>query len=73
MKQYRQCRLRRGGHEQTAWIEVRGARAGAEVELLPSRELWTVTAVHAHILPEDALRELQALNRHSLPSVDPIR
>lgn len=73
MKQYRQCLLRRGTHEQTAWIDARGATAGAEVELLPSRELWTVAAAYAQTLPEDALRELQSLNRHSLPSVEPIR
>lgn len=72
MKQFQQCRLRRGTAETVGWIEKRGARRGARVELLPSRELWDVVEVFAHTLPEDSLRETQRLNRRSLPSVQPI-
>jgi hypothetical protein len=53
-----------------AWIEERGAKLGAQVELLPSREWWEVSAVHRHTLPEDALKEHQRLHRGSLPSVE---
>lgn len=70
MKQYFQCRLRRGDSETTGWIEARGAKAGATVELLPSRELWEVAEVFKHGLPEDVLKENQRLNRGSLPSVE---
>jgi hypothetical protein len=69
MKQYFQCRLRRGDSHTTGWIEARGAKVGATVELLPSREMWEVAQVYAHGLPEDVLKEQQKLNRGSLPSV----
>lgn len=71
-KQYFQCRLQRGESVTTGWIEARGAKVGATVELLPSRELWEVAEVFTHGLPEDVLRENQKLNRRSLPSVEPI-
>lgn len=71
-KQYFQCRLRRGESETTGWIEARGAKVGATVELLPSRENWTVVEVYEHGLPEDILKENQRLNRRSLPSVEPM-
>ncbi|OBK49421.1 hypothetical protein A5656_28465 [Mycobacterium gordonae] len=70
MKQFYQCRLRRGNTETTAWIEARGAKLGATVELLPSREVWEVAQVYEHGLPEDVLKENQRLNRGSLPSVE---
>ena len=69
---YYQCRLRRGDSETTAWIPARGAYVGKSVELLPSREFWEVVEV-GNSLPEDMLREQQKLNRHSLPSIDPMR
>jgi len=71
-KQYFQCRMQRGTSETTGWIEARGAKTGATVELLPSRETWRVVEVFDHGLPEDMLKEQQKLNRHSLPSVDPM-
>ena len=69
MKQYLQCRLQRGASETTGWIEARGAKVGATVELLPSGEMWEVAEVFKHGLPEDVLKETQKLNRKSLPSV----
>jgi hypothetical protein len=42
---------------------------GVTVELLPSRESWTVVEVYEHGLPEDILKQNQRLNRRSLPSV----
>ena len=73
MKQYCQCRMRMGTLETTAWIEMRGAQPGVLVELLPSREKWEVVEVFRRIvLPEESLRVTQRLNRHSLPSVEPI-
>lgn len=72
MKQYYQCRLQRGRSVATGWIEARGAKEGATVELLPSRENWRVVVVYRHGLPEDVLREHQMMNRRSLPSVEGI-
>jgi hypothetical protein len=69
MKQYFQCLLRQGNSETTGWIEARGAKVGATVELLPSHEMWEVAEVFKHGLPEDILKEQQKLNRNSLPSI----
>lgn len=71
-KQYFQCRLRRDEAETTGWIEARGAKLGATVQLLPSREMWEVAEVFGHGIPENLLKEHQRLNRKSLPSVESI-
>jgi hypothetical protein len=70
MKEYKQCKLRRGTAEVTAWIETRGAHLGKSVELKPTGDFWEVVEVHEHTLPEDVLREQKLLNRNSLPSVE---
>lgn len=67
---YYQCRLINGETETVGWIEARGARPGARVELLPGREVWEVAEVYVHGLPREHLKELQQLHRHSLPSVE---
>lgn len=76
MKQYYQCRLERESPGTvvvtTGWIEARGAKVGAQVELLPSKKVWTVAEVFGIEMPEDMLKEHQKLNRKSLPSVEPI-
>lgn len=79
MKQYYQCRLERpmtgSVHvmsQTVAWIEARGAKIGVRVELLPDKEVWTVAQVYGHSLSEDVLKENQRLNRHSLPSIEPM-
>ena len=51
MKQYFQCKLQRDNSQTTGWIEARGAKVGATVELLPSGEKWTVGEVFKHSLP----------------------
>jgi hypothetical protein len=72
-KQYYQCRMRMGTLETTGWIEARGAKVGAHVELLPAREQWEVVEVFTeNVLPEESLRETQRLNRRSLPSIEPM-
>lgn len=68
--QYFQCRLTFGTLETTGWIEARGAKVGAVVELLPSREFWVVTEVYDHGMPEDMLKTQQRMNRKSLPSIE---
>lgn len=72
-KQYYQCRMRMGTLETTGWIEARGAKVGARVELLPAREQWKVVEVFKeNVMPEESLRETQRLNRRSLPSIEPM-
>lgn len=64
-----QCRLRKaskvgaGFAYQTAWIEQRGAKQGARVELKPSGEMWTVDMVYGVELEEEQLKENQRLAR----------
>lgn len=70
MKQYFQCKLSFGAKQTTAWIEERGAKVGARVEILPSRELWEVREVFGPGMPENMLKEHQRMHRGSLPSVE---
>jgi hypothetical protein len=71
-KKYYQCHLRQGDKEQVAWIEERGAKLTAKVELLPSKELWEVVEVNGPAFPERMLKEHQLMHRGSLPSVEAI-
>ncbi len=67
---YHQCRFRRGTERTVAWIEARGAKIGARVELKTLDDLgpWIVETVGAPLLAE-ALDSLQRLNRKSLSSI----
>lgn len=70
-----QCRLERvtGGESSlsvmVAWIEAKGATVGAQVELLPSKQLWTVAEVF-NVMPEDVLKENERLNRSYVKRTD---
>lgn len=68
---YYQCRFRRGSERTVAWIEARGAKLGAQVELttLDDNGPWVVEDVSRASLKEDALKDLQRLNRKSLSSI----
>ena len=68
---YYQCRFRRGAERTIAWIEARGARVGASVELLTLDDgpAWEVEAVAPTPLDSAALKQMQQLNRNSLPSI----
>ena len=68
---YYQCRFRRGSERTIAWIEARGAKLGAQVELttLDDNGPWVVEDVSHASLKEDALKDLQRLNRKSLSSI----
>ncbi len=73
MTNYLQCKLSDGTSELTAWIEERGAKRGASVELHSSGERWEVLEVYAGVkLPANKLREMQDQHRGSLPSVAPM-
>lgn len=63
---YRMCTLARGHSLTTGWIEERGARVGAEVELMSDNgNLWTVEQVSDKRLPQSQLRFMQAANKHA--------
>jgi len=66
-----QCRFRRGAERTVAWIEARGAKVGAWVDLetLDDGGLWEVEAVFDAPLEDRALKEMQRLNRNSLSSL----
>ncbi|MBX3429441.1 MAG: hypothetical protein KF779_07655 [Hyphomonadaceae bacterium] len=66
-----QCRFRRGAERTVAWIEARGAKVGALVNLetLDKEGPWEVEAVFDVPLQDRALKEMQRLNRNSLSSL----
>ena len=68
---YRQCKFRRGTERTVAWIETRGAKVGAQVELTTLDDLgpWIVEAVLGTPLAAAALETMQRLNRKSLSSI----
>jgi hypothetical protein len=68
---YFQCRFRRGAERTVAWIEARGAKIGAQVELtsLDNEGPWEVESVGQPGIEDTALKDLQRLNRKSLSSI----
>ena len=52
-----------------AWIPERGAKVGAKVELKGEEGLWVVVSAGGTPVPISKLREKQAADRASLPSV----
>lgn len=70
-----QCRLTKGNAVMTAWIQNKGGRLkdGVEVELLPTRELWTVVTVYdTASYTSEGLARMKNQTRASLPSVKPM-
>lgn len=68
---YFQCRFRRGSERTVAWIEERGAKVGARVQLtsLDDGAAWDVETVGKPGLEKAALTDLQRLNRKSVSSI----
>jgi hypothetical protein len=66
-----QCRFRRGAERTVAWIDARGAKVGAWVDLetLDDGGLWEVEAVFDAPLEDCALKAMQRLHRNSLSSL----
>lgn len=65
-----QCRFRKAGEETVAWIEERGAKVGALVELKTADgEKWEVAEVYLPGLDGAALRAKHANDRNALPSI----
>lgn len=73
MSLWYQCKLAKSNGEVTVgWIEARGAKAGAHVQLIDEGykgELWTVVKVSHPGIEEELLKKKQVLDRHSLPSL----
>lgn len=66
-----QCELTaKDGAKTKAWIDERGAKEGALVELLTADgKFWTVEKVYQPGLTGEALRQKQANDRNALPSI----
>ena len=70
MTTYFQCRMRHGSSETVGWIEERGAKVGARVELKSADSaFWDVVDVARPGLDEAKLREKQSNDRNALPSI----
>ena len=75
--QYVQCYMKRADQDRgalmtTAWIEARGAKEGAVVELitLEGKELWQVVRAYGNVsIPQDVLKETQRQRRKAPPSI----
>ena len=65
-----QCRLEQGGAATIGWIEERGARPGASVEVAECGGLWRVAAVYRPALDAAWLRQKQRFDRKGMPSRD---
>jgi hypothetical protein len=59
-----QCKLERNGNLQTAWIESRGAKLGANVELKEDGQLWTVREVYSSMDQEEHKGMVSAQRDH---------
>jgi len=63
-----QCALSQGDRKTVLWIDERGAKPGASVELIGDG-FWRVDEVYAFGMDATAVREKQRLDRGSLPSI----
>jgi hypothetical protein len=64
-----QCRLQQGSATIVGWIEARGAKRGARVEVPEYGGFWHVAAVFEPPLDADWLREKQRIDRKGMPTV----
>jgi hypothetical protein len=62
-----QCRLQQARATIVGWIEARGAKLGAHVELPECGGLWRVAAVYQPPLEAEVLREKQRVDRKGMP------
>jgi hypothetical protein len=64
-----QCRLQQDGLATVGWIEARGAKLGARVEVPECGGLWRVAAVYQPPLDARWLREKQRIDRKGMPTI----
>ena len=70
MHTLQQCLLTKDGAQQVAWIEVRGAKAGAEVELKETGEFWHVSEVYQGTISAKEAQILRDNHRKHRESTD---
>ena len=63
-----QCRLQQGSAIAVGWIEVRGAKVGARVEVFEYGGLWRVAAVYQPPLDAAWLQKKQRIDRKGMPT-----
>ncbi len=54
----KQVRMHQGSEQLMGWIETRGAREGAMVEVKDREGLWLVTEVFDHEMPDDEVKAM---------------
>lgn len=66
---YFQCELQKDNTHTVAWIEARGAKIGASVEIKELDGFWQVKKVYVPSIEYDDLKAKQELDRNCLPSL----
>lgn len=65
MKLYKQCGLARDNQRTVGWIETRGAKVGASVEI--DGNFWEVTGVGTS---EKTMADIDRVGRAKMPSIN---
>lgn len=66
---YYQCELSQDTGRMTSWIESRGAKSGATIEIFGAGN-WVVDKVHPFALEASELHDKQKRDRNCLPSIN---
>jgi hypothetical protein len=70
-KNYRQCGLAQGNQRSQGWIEERGAKLGAKVEIEELGGMWEVIGVGDTVLSREEMLAKQKANRNAFGSILP--
>jgi hypothetical protein len=63
-----QCELQQGSVTTIGWIEARGAKLGARVDVPEHGGLWRVVAVYRPALDAAWLQEKRRIDRKGMPT-----
>ena len=69
MKNYRMCGLAQENQRTQGWIEERGAKLGARVEIEELGGFWEVTGVGTSVMTREELANKQRADRSSCQSI----
>ena len=69
MKKYRMCGLAQENQRSMGWIEERGAKLGARVEIEELGGFWEVTGVGSSVMSRNELVAKQRADRNSCQSI----
>jgi hypothetical protein len=72
-ERFRQCGLTQGNQRQVGWIEERGAKLGARVEIEELGGFWEVTGVGDTVLSKSQMREQEARARQPFTALKSYR